>query len=135
MDTAQDIIDRNMILFDTPGGEMWKNWLAQHHNKEYNTLAETMIIAETWREYGKMVEQGILANRTHVTMGSYPGPWGISLGRNPDMSPRMTHKGGEAWYKSQERVEGDLGFAGYLSKKDWRFNEVINVNQLSFNTV
>ena len=124
MDTAQDIIDRNIILFDMPGTEMWRQWLAQHHNKEYNKLAETMIIPETWSEYEKLVEQGIIDNRTHVFMAGYLSLAEISLGRHPDLSPRMTHKGGEVWYKSKERVEGYSGFAGYLSTKDFRFNEV-----------
>ena len=102
---------------------MWKQWLAQHHNKEYNKLAETMIIPNSWGEYDKIVEQGIVAKRTHVYMSSYVGPWEISLGRHPALSPRMTHKGGDVWFRSQERVD-KFPYGGYLSRKDWRFNEV-----------
>ena len=125
VDTAKDMIERNMTLLGWPGsGEMWKQWLAQHDNPDYNKLAETMIIADTWKEYDKMVEHGILANRTHVFMTGYVSPWEISLGRHPGLSPRMTHKGGEVWYKSKERVDS-FPYAGYLSRKDWRFNEVL----------
>ena len=131
VDTAQDILDRNMILFDVPGAEMWKQWLAQHPNTEYNKLAETMIIAKTWDEWDKMVEHGILVNKTHVFMNSYVGPWEISLGRHPDFSPRMLHKGGEVWYRSKERVDG-YSYGGYLSMKDWRFNEEMTIVLLQF---
>ena len=124
VDTAQDIIDRNMTLFYNPNGAMWKQWLAQHNKTEYNKLAETMIIAKTWRQYWQMVEQGILANRTHVFMSSYVNPWAISLGKHPEYSPRMTHFGGEVWYKSEERLDV-FPYGGYLSRKGWRFNEVI----------
>ena len=62
VDTANDIIERNMTLSFPPGGEMWKQWLAQHDNPDYNKLAETMIIPDTWKEYDKMVEHGIMAN-------------------------------------------------------------------------
>ena len=114
-----------MIFFGWPGAEMWKQWLAQHHNPDYNKLAETMVIPDTWIEYDKMIEHGILANRTHVIMASYVTPWEISLGRHPGLSDRMTHKGGEVWYKSKERVDR-FPYGGYLSRKDWRFNEVQN---------
>ena len=123
VDRAQDIITLNMKLLGWPGAEMWKQWLAQHHNTDYNKLAETMIIPETWNAYYKMTEQGILVNRTHVFMVGYVSPWEISLGRHPELSPRMNHKGGEVWYRSQERVD-NFPYAGYLSRKDWRYNEV-----------
>ena len=113
-----------MIFFGWPGAEMWKQWLAQHHNPDYNKLAETMVMPDTWKEYDKMVEHGILANRTHAFMASYVSPWEISLGRHPGLSDRMTHKGGEVWYKSKERVDR-FPYGGYLSRKDWRFNEVL----------
>ena len=131
MDTAQDILDRNMTLFDIPGAEMWKQWLAQHYNKEYNKLAETMVIPDTWNQYDKIVEQGILVNRTHVMMSSYVRPWEISLVRHPSLSPRMTHKGGEVWYRSKERVD-NFPYAGYLSRKDWRYNEEMTTVSLHF---
>ena len=130
VDTANDIIERNITLFGWPGGVMWKQWLAQHDNPDYNKLAETMIIPDTWKEYDKMIEHGILANRTHVQMISYVSPGGISLGRHPGLSDRMTHKGAEVWYKSKERVD-NFPYGGYLSRKEWRFNEVEFYSNLS----
>ena len=90
VDTAQDIITLNMTLFYDPGGEMWKQWLAEHNNTDYNKVAETMIIAKNWEEWDKLVEQGILDNRTHVYFSSYVGPWEMSLGQQlvkPGLSP------------------------------------------------
>ena len=134
VDTAQDIINLNMTLFVNPGGEMWKLWLAKHNNTDYNKLAKTMITPETWYQYDKMVEQGILVNRTHVFMANYVYPWEISKGRQlvkPGLSPRMYHKGGEAWYRSQERVDS-FPYGGYMSRKDWRYNEEMTTVLLHF---
>ena len=36
VDTAKDILEKNMTLFFIPGGELWKQWLAQHDNPDYN---------------------------------------------------------------------------------------------------
>ena len=113
-----------MTLFNVPGGEMWKHWLADHDNPDYNKLAETMIIPDNWHEYYWMIEHGILDNRTHVFMAGFVDPWEISLGRHPGLSDRMTHKGGGVWYKSKERID-EFPYAGYLSRKEWRFNEVL----------
>ena len=134
VDTAQDIITLNMTLFYDPGGEMWKQWLAEHNNTDYNKVAETMIIAKNWEEWDKLVEQGILDNRTHVYFSSYVGPWEMSLGQQlvkPGLSPRMSHKGGEVWYRSQERVD-NFPYGGYLSRKDWRYNEEMTTVLLHF---
>ena len=73
-----------------------------------------------------MIEQGILVNRTHVYMSGYISAWDISLGKHPGLSQRMTHKGGEVWYRSQERVD-NFPYGGYLSRKDWRFNEEMTI--------
>ena len=134
VDTAQDILDRNMTLVDIPPNEMWKHWLSQHENKNYNKLAETMIIAETWQRYDIFLEQDILQNRTHVIMAGFLSPFEISLGRNHDMSPRMKHTGRKVWYRSKERVD-NFPYTGYLSRKDWRYNEEMTRVTLHFDQV
>ena len=114
-----------------PGSQMWRQWLAQHHNKEYNKLAVTMAIPDTWSHFDKMVEQDILVNRTHVTMASSVDPLQISLGRHPGLSQRMYHKGKEVWYRSEERID-NFPYGGYLSRKDWRYNEEMTIILLHF---
>ena len=134
VDTAQDIINLNMTLFYLPGGEMWKQWLAEHNNTDYNKLAVTMIIPETWNEWENMLEQRLLVNRTYVFMNSYVTPSQISQGQplfKPGLSPRMSHKGGEVWYRSQERVD-NFPYFGYLSRQDWRYNEEMTTVLLHF---
>ena len=125
VDKAQDITDKKMTLFNIPGSQIWKQWFELHVNPEYNKLAETMIIPDSWDEYDKLVQYGIMKNRTHLYIGGYVYSWEIALGRHPGLSPRMTHKGGEAWYRSKERLD-NFPYAGYLSRKDWKFNEVIS---------
>ena len=68
-------------------------------------------------------------------MASYVDPWEMSLGRKlvkPGLSPRMSHKGWEVWYRSQERIEEEIPYAGYLARKDWRYNEEMTTVLLHF---
>ena len=124
-----------MTLVFMPWGGYWKQWLSQHYKDEYKQIGKTMIIPKTLDEYDKIEYQGIIENRTMVTMimMGYVSPEMIAYGKHPDLSPRLAHKGGQIWYRSKEIVEGYSGLAGFLSRKDWRFNEVVNF-QLYFET-
>ena len=109
VDSAQDIIDSNLTLFDVPWSEMWKQWLATHANPLYRKISETMIISESYDHYDELIEHGIIENNTHVWMGGYLTPWEKSLG---------------LWWKSKEIVEGFQGFGGFLTRKKWKHYEV-----------
>ena len=109
VDSAQDIVDRNLTLFDAPWTDMWKHWLATHANPLYRKISETMIIAKSWDHYNELMEHGIIENNTHVTMLGYLGPLEKSLG---------------LWWRSKELLEGDIPYAGFLTKKKWKHYEV-----------
>ena len=109
VDSAQDIVERNLTLFFTPWSEMWKKWLATHANPLYNKISETTIISESWDHYYELMEHGIIEKNTHVYPGGYLTPWEKSLG---------------LWWRSKERVEGFQGYAGFLTRKKWKHYEV-----------
>ena len=46
LDSAQDIVDNNKILYVLPNGETWKQFLEISPVPEYNKLAENMIITK-----------------------------------------------------------------------------------------
>ena len=108
VDSAQDIVDRNLTLFIIPYSFMWKQWLATHANPLYRKISETMIIPESPRQFYGLMKHGIMRDNTHVTMVGYLGPWEKSLG---------------LWWRSKERVEGYQGFAGFLTRKNWKHYE------------
>ena len=112
VDSAKDIIDRNLTLFSLAWSDMWKQWLAGHDNPHYRTIAETMIVP-TFYEYFDLLH-GVVKNDTHVFMAGYLGPGEKSLG---------------LWWKSKEVVEGFQGFGGYLTKKQWKHYEVVELTK------
>ena len=106
VDTAQDIVDRNLTLFMGPNSVMWKQWLATHDNPLYRKISETMFLT---KDQDSMTRHGIMRDNTHVLMGDQPSPHRKSLG---------------LWWRSKERVEGYRGFAGFLTRKKWKHYEV-----------
>ena len=109
VDSAQDIVERNLTLFFPPWSDMWKKWLATHANPLYNKISETMIIAESWDHYYELMEHGIIEKNTHVYSAGYLAPGDKALG---------------LWWRSKERVEGFQGYAGFLTRKKWKHYEV-----------
>ena len=108
VDSAQDIVDRNLIVVMAPWMDMWKQWFATHANPHYRKISETTIVPESVDQYFDLVEHGIMDDRTHVNMGPYLTPLEKSLG---------------LWWRSKERVEGYQGYGGYLTKKKWKHYE------------
>ena len=109
LDTAQDLIDNNITLYDVPGGYIWKQFMAQSTVPEYNKLAQTMIITKDWDEYVFFTEHYIIGKGTHAQMASYLTHYELNHGR---------------WYRSEEKVSGKYPFGGYLTNKKWYLNEV-----------
>ena len=109
VDSAQDIVDRNLTLFDAPWTEYWIQWLANHANHHYNKISETMIIAESFDQYYDLVKHGIMENKSHVIWAAFLTPWEKSLG---------------LWWRSKEVVGGDEPNTGYLTRKKWKHYEV-----------
>ena len=115
VDSAQDIVDRNLTLFMPPYSEMWKQWLATHSNPYYNKISETMIIPGVYYKYSDFLtdlEHNILRDNTHVHMVGYLTPQVKSLG-----------SGDSGWWRSKERVEGLQGYGGFLTRKNWKHYE------------
>ena len=109
VDSAQDIVDRNLTLLMPPWTDMWKQWLATHANPHYRKISETAIIPESWVHHNVLMEHGIIENNTHVTWRAYLTPWEKSLG---------------LWWRSKEVFEGEIPFGGFLTRKKWKHYEV-----------
>ena len=51
MDTAQQLVDNNITLYEIPGAEIRKQFMARSPDPVYQKLAATMIIAKSWDDY------------------------------------------------------------------------------------
>ena len=126
VDTVADILARNMTLYDQEGAEMWKQWLLQHHDEDFNRLAEKIIFADV-NETTYLIQKALKPERTHVTMSSHLDYFQFYFGKHPDLSGRMIDKGGKIWYRSKQKID-NYPNVGYMTRKKWRFDEVYESN-------
>ena len=109
LDTAKQLVEKNVTLYNGPGAEMWKQFLLESSIPEYNILGETIIIADDWDHFEKIALHDVIGNGTHAKMGAALYPNELAMGR---------------WYRSKERGAGKYPYGGYLTNKKWNLNEV-----------
>ena len=109
MDSAKQLVENNIGLYEIPVGYIWKQFLAKSPNQDYNKLAETMYITKDWDEYDYYSEHNVIGKGTHSQMISYITVTELAMGR---------------WYRSKEKVSGKYPYGGYLTNKKWYLNEV-----------
>ena len=51
--TAGDLVERDITLYEVPGGEIWRQLLSQSDILEYRKIAKTMIITKSWDKFYK----------------------------------------------------------------------------------
>ena len=116
IDSAKQIIENNIILFEVPRGDYWVQFLANSPIPEYQTLSKRLIIANNWDEYFDLSEYGIIGNGTHAKASFVLDQGEKSLGR---------------WWKGN-LIQGDYPYTGYLSDKKWHLNEASDIFSFIF---
>ena len=115
IDSAKQLIENNITLFEMPSNEYWVQFLANSPIPEYQTLSKRLIIPN-WPEYWKLIEHGIIENGTHASMYYGLDSWKKSLGR---------------WWRGN-LVLGNFPYGGYLSDKKWHLNEASDIFSFIF---
>ena len=116
IDSAKQLIENNITLFEVPGGEYLVQFLANSPIPEYQTLSKRLIIANNWDEYFDLSEYGIIGNGTHAKASFVLDQGEKALGR---------------WWKGN-LVQGDYPYTGYLSDKKWHLNEASDIFSFFF---
>ena len=111
VDSVQDIIDRNMTILYPPFRHSWRDWWAGHYNPDYQKLSKTMIIGKLDTFYEVYLRQGMLRDNRLVYVSAFMDP------TDPVIKAAR-------WWRSKEMMEGFQGFSGFISSKQWKFNEV-----------
>ena len=78
LDTAQQLVEKNITLIVVPAGNIWKEILLESSVTDYNILGENMIVPDDWDQFNIILEQGILGAGTHaylVPYHGYEGKW------------------------------------------------------------
>ena len=128
VDTAQDMVDRNITLF-----EFWyyypsrKDRLESLNIPEYSTIAENMILTDEnqyhYTEYYHFVEKYIHEAGTHAIIMGYLDYYVLQVA--------PMHK----WWKSSETVPLGMRHGGYITDRNWILNEEYALNILHFQQV
>ena len=118
LDTAKQLVEKNITLYDLPGSEMWKQFLLESSITEYNMLGENYDILNDYDHYDYMTEHYVFGAGTHAVMLPSLTWWELQLGNKINS--------GRGWYRSKEKVAGMYPYAGYLTNKKWHLNEVIS---------
>ena len=119
LDTAKQLVEKNIKLYAIPGTEIWKQFLLESSITEYKILGENFIVADDLDHFDYMTEHDVIGGGTHATMASYLYPYELAYGENKEINS------GRGWYRSKEKVPGVYPYNGYLTNKKWHLNEVI----------
>ena len=114
LDTAKQLVEKNITLYDTPGTEIWKQFLLESSIPEYNILGETFIFTDDYDNddyyhFYNISKHDVIGAGTHAYMGGGLDDTQLDMGR---------------WYRSKEKVAGHYPYIGYLTTKKWHLNEV-----------
>ena len=119
LDTAKQLVERNITLYFQPGFEMNKQWLLDSPIVEYRILGENTIIADDSDHFNNITAHDVMGAATHARMTYFVTLWDLKWGEE-------YHPDGTGWYRSKEIVSGRNPYAGYLTNKKWHLNEVLS---------
>ena len=109
LDTAKQLVEKNITLYYAPGGEIWKQFLLKSSLPDYNILGEKIVIPDNWDQFSNISRHDVLGSGTHAQLTPNLMNYELAMGR---------------WYRSKEKVQGKYPFGGYLTNKNWHLNEV-----------
>ena len=112
MDTAADIIERDITPFLMPGAEIWRSFLANSPDPNYQEISRRILHVKDWDEYYNLV-------RKVTSTGLY-----TEIGTVPTTSV-VTEEEHKNWYRSSEMISGDNPYAVHLLNKKWPLKKVL----------
>ena len=120
VETAKDLIKRDIIPFTMPGGEIWRQSFAASPDPIYHEISQRLVVAKDLDEYddmmGKVISTGMYAF-PHTL------PWRV---------PEEEYKD---WYRSTETIPGMNPYAVHLSNKKWPLKKVLILYTGKFKTL
>ena len=110
VETAADLIKRNITPILFPGSELWVEFFATSPDPVYQDLSRKFVIANDWDEFEDMVRK-VISTGSFADMG--PLPW--IFNSTEEMKD---------WYRSSETLAGDYPYSGHLINKKWPLKKV-----------
>ena len=116
VETAADIVERNITLIMEPGSEIYRQIFAAVNDTNMQELSRTMVIAKSWYHY-----------YVHTVAARATGLY-AQIGNVPFAESEQNYK---FWYRSSEPISGIYPYAVDLSNKKWplkKVNDKIKLN-------
>ena len=111
VETARDLIKRDIIPFYTPGGEILRQFFAASNDTNYQEISKRLIIPKNWDEYYDLVHNVI-------STGMY-----AEINTKPYLIvPEEEFKD---WFRSTETIAGTNPYVVHLSNKKWPMKKVL----------
>ena len=112
VETAEDLIKRNIIPFLTRVGEIYKQMFAASSDPNYQEISQRLVIAKDAFEWNDMARKAI-ATGMYAEMTTFP-----TILKNEG------HKL-QDWYRSTEKIGGTFPYSVHLSNKKWPLKKVL----------
>ena len=112
VETAANLIERDMTPFFVPGGEFYRHFLNSSGDRDYQKISQKLVIPNSWDEYDDMVSK-VTSTGLFALIGTAPDPMVV------------TEKEYKYWYRSSEIVQGDNPYQIHLANKKWPLKKVI----------
>ena len=110
VETAADLIKRDITPFFTPGGQLFRQIFAASSDPDYQEISKRLVIAKDWGEYVDMVRK-VTSTGLFARIGTVPWP-----------VPEEEFKD---WYRSSQNIGGSNSYVGHLANKKWPLKKVL----------
>ena len=109
VETAADLIKRDVTPFYSPGGEIFRQFFAASSDPNYQEISRRLVIAKDWDEYEDMVHK-VIPTGLYADIGTLP--W-------------VPEEEVNEWYRSSETIPGLFPYGGHLANKKWPLKKVL----------
>ena len=110
VETAEDLVKRDIIPFMSDGFEIYIELFAASTDPNYQELSRRLIIAKDWDEYEDLVRK-VNSTGLYADIQTFP-VWFNSTTE------------WDYWYKSTETIAGDFPYTLHLKNKKWPLKKV-----------
>ena len=118
VETAADLINRDIIPFYAPNGEILRQLFGDSSDPNYQKIFQRLVIPKDWNEYDDMVRK-VTSTGMFAKIGTVPG---VPTGVVPEEEYNY-------WYRSSETIGGVNPYVGHLTNKKWPFKKVIKTKR------
>ena len=108
METAADLIKRDITPICWPGGDIFRQLFAASPDPVYQELSRRIIIPNDWDVYFDLVDK-VTSTGLYCELGDVP--WYFEDYKE--------------WYRSSDTIAGDNPYAAHLVNKKWPLRKVL----------